>query len=253
MKSTQKPIVAARAFSTFGVLALPFAAFAVQGQNNIPNLFNFALNIINGVLVPLVFAVAFIVFLFQIYNYFIAGGAQPEKVDEGKKFLAWSLVGFTVMFSIWGLVNLLIGTLPFDSNARPPIPTFGDSPSGGGAGGTNSPSPSDAGKNAFGAPSAPGDGSTPADGSCAGNPNACYDNTICDTSINKCVAIPGDGTRSTGQSCLGNVNACYNGLTCATQSGDKCIQSANSGPSHTVTCKDGSQADSKFACGRGNY
>jgi hypothetical protein len=94
-------------------------------MNTAQGLFTFFLNIINNYIVPVVFAVAFLMFLIGVYRYFIAGGASEEKVQEGQKFVLWSVIGFVIMFSIWGLVNLFINTLGFDSNTRPALPKFG--------------------------------------------------------------------------------------------------------------------------------
>ena len=71
-------------------------------------------NIINGVLVPLVFAVAFIVFIWGIFQYFILAGGNEEKRKQGQDLMLYGLIGFFVMVSVWGLVNILVGT--FDLN-----------------------------------------------------------------------------------------------------------------------------------------
>lgn len=81
---------------------------------------------IDYVLVPLVFALALIAFLWGIFNYFIAGGADEEKRSTGKTFMIWGFVGFFVMVSVWGIVNLLVGTFGFGGQTRPALPTFGD-------------------------------------------------------------------------------------------------------------------------------
>lgn len=83
------------------------------------------ISFINDVLVPLVFAVAFIVFLYGVARYFIAGAADPEKRKNGRDIIIYSVVGFAVMMSVWGLVNLVKNSFGFDSNARPCLPTFG--------------------------------------------------------------------------------------------------------------------------------
>ena len=83
------------------------------------------IDFINNVAVPLVFAVAFIVFIFGVFRYFIAGGASPEKQKEGRQLIMYSVIGFAVMIAIWGLVNLVVNTFGFDSKARPDLPTFG--------------------------------------------------------------------------------------------------------------------------------
>ncbi len=86
-------------------------------------LINQVITLIN-LLVPLVFAIAFIVFLFGVFQYFIAGAGNDEKRKEGRNFIMYALIGFVVMVSVWGLVNLLSGSFTFGSSTRPNLPTF---------------------------------------------------------------------------------------------------------------------------------
>ena len=74
--------------------------------------------IINGVLVPLVFAIAFIVFIWGVFQYFIAGGHDEEAKEKGKSLMLYGLIGFFLMVSVWGLVNILVGT--FNLSQTPP-------------------------------------------------------------------------------------------------------------------------------------
>jgi hypothetical protein len=94
---------------------LPALAFA-QVQN-IQSLGQQVIDIINTVLVPLIFALAFIVFLWGVFQYFIAGAADEEKREGGKSLMIYGLIGFFVMVSVWGLVNLLVGTFQLDTAA----------------------------------------------------------------------------------------------------------------------------------------
>jgi hypothetical protein len=82
---------------------------------------------INGYVVPLIFAVAFVVFIWGVFQYFIAGGASDEGREKGRQFIMYGIIGFVLMFSIWGIVSVLYYSLGFNSNARPPLPTFGGS------------------------------------------------------------------------------------------------------------------------------
>lgn len=79
--------------------------------------------IINEVLVPLLFAIAFFVFIYGVYHYFILGAANPEKRKDGSRFILWGIIGFVVILSVWGLVFVVRETLGLDSSfAKPPIP-----------------------------------------------------------------------------------------------------------------------------------
>ncbi len=98
------------------VWALPLLAFAQV--RSIYDAGAVITQIINGVLVPLVFAIAFIVFIWGVFQYFIAGGHDEEAKEKGKSLMLYGLVGFFLMVSVWGLVNILVGT--FNLNSTPP-------------------------------------------------------------------------------------------------------------------------------------
>ena len=68
------------------------------------------INIINGVLVPLLFAVSFIMFLYGIAKAYILSPGDEEAIKSGHKILLWGLIGFAVMLSVWGLVNVVVNT-----------------------------------------------------------------------------------------------------------------------------------------------
>jgi hypothetical protein len=100
------------------VLAVPTLAFA-QAITSAQSLAQFAINIINTIIVPLIFAVAFLVFIVGVFQTFILGRGDPAKVKTGQSLMLWGLIGFFVMVSVWGLVNILIGT--FNLNSQVPI------------------------------------------------------------------------------------------------------------------------------------
>lgn len=102
--------------------ALPALAFA-QPINNVGDAGRIVISIINGVLVPLIFALAFIVFIWGIFLYFVSGGHDEEKRERGKSLMLWGLIGFFVMVSVWGLVNLFLGTFQLNNQAVPAYPT----------------------------------------------------------------------------------------------------------------------------------
>ena len=67
---------------------------------------------INSRLIPLVFALALLFFLYGVFKYFIAGSDNETSRAEGKKYIMYALIGFVVMVSIWGIVALLASVIP---------------------------------------------------------------------------------------------------------------------------------------------
>lgn len=116
---------------SLALLVVPAVSFA-QSSSNWFNLNGFEgvisriIGFINSVLIPSIFAIAFLVFVWGVFKAFILGGHDSEKRDEGKQLVIWSIIGFVVMLSVWGIVNLVASSLGFqgerlDGNA---IPTF---------------------------------------------------------------------------------------------------------------------------------
>lgn len=97
---------------TLAAFAVPLVSFA-QATNitDIKGVGNLIINTINNVFVPVLFAVAFIVFVWGAFNTFILGANSEDVHEKGKNLMLWGLIGFFVMVSVWGLVNILTGTI----------------------------------------------------------------------------------------------------------------------------------------------
>ena len=102
---------------TLVAFALPLVSLAAV--SNLSDAGSFIINIINNVLVPVLFAIAFIVFLWGAFNTFILGANDEEVKTNGKNLMLWGLIGFFVMVSIWGLVNILPGSITFGDTTGP--------------------------------------------------------------------------------------------------------------------------------------
>jgi len=104
---------------------LPGVAFGQFGKVN--DFLGDVSSFINGTLIPLVFAVALLIFIYGIFKYFILGGGDDESREEGKKLMLWAIVGFVVMVSVFGIVNLIAGGLGFSNEENiqniPNVPT----------------------------------------------------------------------------------------------------------------------------------
>lgn len=61
-------------------------------------------------LIKLLVAVAFIMFFWGLVE-FIRDAESGEGRAKGKQHMLWGVIGLTIMFSVWGLMNFIIDTL----------------------------------------------------------------------------------------------------------------------------------------------
>ena len=102
----------------------PMLAFAQQ-EGRLTEVSGFINNIvafINGTIVPLIFALAFLAFLWGMFQTFILGGSDEGKQAEGKQIMMYSIAGFVVMVSLWGIVNLVAKGFGFQNQNIQNIP-----------------------------------------------------------------------------------------------------------------------------------
>ena len=69
------------------------------------------IGVLNTVVVPIIFALAFAVFVWGILNYFFIPGGDEAKRAEGRQFALWGILGIVVLLSVWGFVNIMLSTL----------------------------------------------------------------------------------------------------------------------------------------------
>lgn len=58
---------------------------------------------------------AVLIFVYNIVQLFIKPSGDDRA--EAKQYLLWSILGFFVILTFWGMVNILIGTFGFSNNA----------------------------------------------------------------------------------------------------------------------------------------
>lgn len=92
------------------IATLPMFAFAATRDLN--GLIELVIGYLNKAL-ALLMGLAVVIFIWYIIKYFIT---PNDKRTEAAQYLLWSVIGFFVIFSMWGLVNILIGTFDLGSN-----------------------------------------------------------------------------------------------------------------------------------------
>jgi uncharacterized membrane protein YidH (DUF202 family) len=77
-------------------------------------------NVIGSRLIPFLIGIGVLIIILGILGY-IKNGDNEEKRAEGRMFIIWGIVSIFIMLSVWGLVNILVGTFNLN-NAVPNIP-----------------------------------------------------------------------------------------------------------------------------------
>ncbi len=93
---------------------------------NLPNLkladyLNYVTCFIGQSVIPLIFAIATMVFIWGAVNFFIIGGSEEEKRKQGRQLMLWGIIGFVVMLSVWSLVHIVGSTFGFSSTFLPKV------------------------------------------------------------------------------------------------------------------------------------
>ncbi|MEK7642040.1 MAG: hypothetical protein AAB365_03570 [Patescibacteria group bacterium] len=98
--------------------ALPFVTFAQTASNkkDLAWVINIIIGYINQALV-LLMGVAVIIFVYYVVKYFIL---PNENRSEAGSYVMYSLIGFFVILSFWGLVNILQGTFGLQNDTNRP-------------------------------------------------------------------------------------------------------------------------------------
>jgi len=101
-------------------LFAPLFVFAQVTPGNFQGVSVFISNImgfINNILIPFVFAIAFLVFIWGMFKTFILGGSDEDKQKEGKHLMMYAIAGFVIMISLWGIVNIVAQGFGFQGSS----------------------------------------------------------------------------------------------------------------------------------------
>lgn len=61
-------------------------------------------------IIYLLFALAFVFFVYGVLE-FLMNQENDEKKTIGKSHMIWGIIGITIMFGVWALLNIILGTL----------------------------------------------------------------------------------------------------------------------------------------------
>lgn len=116
MNSIKQTIVKA------GMVLLPMSPLVALAQFGEINTFIGRITtFINNTLIPLVFGIALLMFVWGMFKFFIYN--TEEEKEKGKDLALYAIVAFVLMVSVWGIVNLIAGGLGFSGEQIQNIPS----------------------------------------------------------------------------------------------------------------------------------
>jgi hypothetical protein len=98
-----------------GLWMMPIAAMA---GNNLADFINQIVQLINNVFIPFILALAFLVFIWGVFQFFIAGSDEDAR-SAGRDKVLYGLLGFFIILSAWGLINLLVNQFGLSGDEGP--------------------------------------------------------------------------------------------------------------------------------------
>jgi uncharacterized membrane protein len=107
--------------ATLGVLLSPITILAYE-ERTFRDLIDLTITYL-GYAIPLIVTLAIVSFVWGIYRKFFKPDADPK---EAGSFVLYGVIGFFVILSFWGLVNILINTFEFQDPTHIRVPFVGN-------------------------------------------------------------------------------------------------------------------------------
>ena len=85
------------------------------------DILNYATCIIGRSVIPFIFAIAMVSFIWGAVKFFIIESDEEAKRAQGKQFMLWGIIALAVMVSVWGLVRILGATVDINTTVLPSV------------------------------------------------------------------------------------------------------------------------------------
>mgnify|MGYP001558613358 FL=1 len=88
-------------------------------DSKIQDVLNYITCFVSKSILPLIFTVAIVLFVWGIVQFFIIGSGEEAKRTQGKQFMIWGILAMAVILSLWGLVRILGSTFGLNTSILP--------------------------------------------------------------------------------------------------------------------------------------
>ncbi|MDP2669313.1 MAG: hypothetical protein Q8P07_05835 [bacterium] len=110
-----------KAFARIAVSSAVFTPVLAFAADDIAGIFSTMTTILNSSVIPFLFLVATVIFLYGVITYLTAGGDE-EKASNGKKYIIWGVIALFAMIAIWGIVWAVSNTFSLPGSGIPTEP-----------------------------------------------------------------------------------------------------------------------------------
>ncbi|MSU44909.1 hypothetical protein EXS45_01890 [Candidatus Nomurabacteria bacterium] len=93
---------------------------SLAGNPKFQDLLCYITRIINDSVIPLIFTLAVVMFVWGVVQFVINSDEEAKK-EKGKQFMLWGIIALTVMVSVWGLVGILGSTFGINTGFIPQV------------------------------------------------------------------------------------------------------------------------------------
>ena len=94
---------------------------SLAGNSKLQDVLHYFTCIINDSVIPFIFAIAVVMFVWGAVKFFIINADEEKKRQEGKQFMIWGIIALAVMLSVWGLVGILGTTFGLNTSVLPQV------------------------------------------------------------------------------------------------------------------------------------
>jgi hypothetical protein len=119
--------------SVISLVGLPMISMAGDGLaggdslgGDAGNFLGNVLGFIDAVLIPLILGIAFLMFVWGVFKFFVLGGSDSEKQTEGKSLMIYAIAGFVLILAFYGIIGVISDGLGFGNETidAPSVPVL---------------------------------------------------------------------------------------------------------------------------------
>lgn len=105
-------------YTIASALALsPMVALAQTRDLN--SLFNNIIGVLSNVIVPFLWGIAFLMFVWNAIRYFVFAGASEDGREKAKSLMIWGVAAFVFVSIFWGIINMLTSSSGLTGEEQP--------------------------------------------------------------------------------------------------------------------------------------